>query len=124
MRDARGRGASEAEKPEAVRPMVQAEAGLRLAIVPPIVAITIFMTISSSWSWLLGLLFSLALYVQAAAREVEAETLAARYRRAADLASLDTILQTARRALLSGDVPAAAQAINSIEPTSLISAEF
>lgn len=85
-------GASESERPEARRPMVEAEENLRVAILPPLVALTTYLTISDSWAWLFGLLFSAALYAQAADQHSEARSLAQAGRRGQDLRAAEALL--------------------------------
>lgn len=79
LRELQASGASESEKPEALRPMVEAEESLRLAIVPPIVAMLCYLSLEVSYAWALGLLFATALYVQAAGRRYVADRLAKAY---------------------------------------------
>lgn len=99
LRDARYAGASEAERPEALRPMVEAEENLRIAIVPPVAALSIAVAFSSPVIGIVGFCLSLALYVQAAVRHLEARELAIRYQESRELEELETALVDARRVL-------------------------
>jgi hypothetical protein len=99
LRELAAEGKSEAEKPEALRPMVEAEEKLRVAIVPPLVAVMGALIVIDSTIWLLGFAFTLALLVQALARRLEANRLAAQYYRARDVAEVEEDLRSFARAL-------------------------
>ena len=73
--------------------MVEAEEKLRIAVVPPLVAVLAVLTFSDSPVWSIGLAFAAALFVQAIARHAEAAQLAAAARRAADLAEVRATLR-------------------------------
>jgi hypothetical protein len=58
LNELRAAGASEGEKPEALRPMVEAEEKLRTAIFPPLVSVMTYLAIVESWAWAVGLVFA------------------------------------------------------------------
>jgi hypothetical protein len=99
----RAAGMSEAEKPEALRPMVEAEEKLRSAIFPPAFALTVYLSVTQSALWLLGVAFSLALPGQAASRRREGLQLATRYFRAAGLDETEPELRTIAKQLSDGE---------------------
>ena len=95
-------GASEGDKPEARRPMVEAEETLRIAVVPPLLALAIYFTVTDSIAWLFGVLFAIALYLQAAAQRVEAQRLVLQYERSTGLRDTRAQLRHLERVLATG----------------------
>jgi hypothetical protein len=104
-REMRAAGASESEKPEALRPMVEAEENLRMSIVPPFAALSVAIALSSPTVGVVGLAFSLVLYIQAVARHIEADRLARRFRQVQGLQGVLALLPELRRLLMQPGRP-------------------
>jgi hypothetical protein len=95
----RADGSSEAEKPEALRPMKKAEVRLLTAIVPPLVAVMTYLTVAESEAWIIGLAFTVALLVQAIARDVEVRGLTDRHVRARSIEAIHKELEEVAKQL-------------------------
>lgn len=115
LREAATAGASEGEKPEALRPMLEAERNLRLAIVPPLLALMIFLTVEDSAWWSFGLLFAAMLFIQAALREVEANQLAAQYGLAQEYQQIESHLSAAADQIAEGSTTMALNTLGKID---------
>jgi hypothetical protein len=101
--DLRAAGASEEEKPEARRPMVEAEERLRTAIVPPLIGVMTYLTITESLVWVLGVMFSAAVFWQAVTRRAEAHRLADQYYQGQSIEETQTELKKVSRELADSD---------------------
>lgn len=91
--------------------MVEAEATLRLSLVPPLTVLLVVLAVETSAVWLLGLLFTVALYIQAAARHWEARALEARHARASVYENLDDKLKLVESEVDNGNFRAAREAL-------------
>jgi hypothetical protein len=112
----RAAGASESEKPEALRPMIEAEENLRTSIVPPLAALSAAVAWSAPLVGVVGLIFSLVLYAQAAARRIEARQLARLYRWSSDLEEAQVRLSQAAD-LLEFDGPLPPEQLHALGET-------
>ena len=123
LREAEQAGASQTEKPEALRPMIEAEEDLRVSIVPPLVALFGYLVAVDGLVWLVGLAFSLALYVQAAARHAQARFLAQQARQAQQFGAVATLLRNVEGALTDQDFSLAVREFSDVDLRSLDSAQ-
>jgi len=123
LRGASLAGASQTEKPEALRPMLEAEEDLRLSIVPPLVALFTYFVVSDGIIWLLGVVFTVALYAQAAARHAQARVLARQARTVREFSETLTQLRKVERAFIEGNLELARHEFNEIDLRALRHAE-
>ena len=114
LRDIRSEGASESEKPEALRPMVEAEAALRVAIIPPFTALFVVLTVQESLVWASGLVLAAAFLIQAVARAAESNRLAAHFLRRGGLGQIEDELQATLNDADDGNRESALERLQSI----------
>jgi hypothetical protein len=101
--DLRAAGASEEEKPEARRPMIEAEEKLRTAIFPPLIGVMTYLTIAESLVWIFGIIFAGAVFWQAITRRIEAHRLANQYYQGQSIEETQTELKEVSRELSDSD---------------------
>jgi hypothetical protein len=115
LREAQAAGMSQEEKPEAERPMIEAEGALRLAIVPPTAALMVVLSFDDSAYWLLGLLFVTVLFFQAAARKGEAQRLSLQHRHVETTRDIDQQLSRVADRLREKDIRGALSELGNLD---------
>jgi len=112
-------GAAETELPQGERAMLEAQEALLLAIMPPLTAIAVFLGLTDSPVWFLGVLVTGIFFVQAALRQVAWRRLAREHGRAAHVDILAEQLAEALRCFDRSNDSEALRILNAIDVKTL-----